>query len=119
MRYTNILWKEKRNLLYEIIERIIFIILLLHSRDSHSSNINKKKTNIFLQKTRALNLWLQKKARGKEQSLLKKKKKENIKYSSLAELFNVKNVLQMKNENIWFADSVWYIWKYVFQKRIV
>lgn len=29
-----------------------------------------------------------------------KKKKENIKYSSLAELFNVKNVLQMKNENI-------------------
>lgn len=30
----------------------------------------------------------------------KKKKKENIKYSSLAELFNVKNVLQMKNENI-------------------
>lgn len=58
MRYTNILWKEKRNLLYEIIERIIFIILLLHSRDSHSSNINKKKTNIFLQKTRALKMWI-------------------------------------------------------------
>lgn len=40
----------------------------------------------------------------------KEKKNENIKYSNLTELFNVKNVPQMKNEDIWFADSIWYIW---------